>query len=137
METIEMVKCYLKKNESDAGSVRYIPLEIFEMWRVLMRKVHGFFIEDPIIASWTPQNDEPAEFLADEHEPDGEVVIEVRCRYCHSKNIDRPIVRYFPADNFEEVFGYFRNHFPEDKLESIRQRNGSFNYRDAHPYLIN
>lgn len=137
MESIEMIKCYLKNDERDAGSVRYIPLEIFELWRVLMRKVHGFLIVDPIVASWTPQSEDPAEFLADGREPDGDIVIEVRCLYYHHKNIDRPIVRYFPADNFEEIYGYFRNHFPDDKINSIRQRRGCFNYREAHPYLIN
>ncbi|HPQ67522.1 MAG TPA: hypothetical protein PKW95_00245 [bacterium] len=137
MESIEMVKCYLKKDERDAGSVRYIPLDIFEMWRVLMRKVHGFLVADPVVATWTPLNDDPPEFLADAREDDDDVVIEVSCRYSHSKKIDRSIVRYFPANDFEEVYGYFRNHFPDDKIDSIRRRRGCFNCREAHPYLIN
>ena len=55
METIEIVRCKVAKNPGEEGSVRYIPLEIFEMWRFLMERVHSLLVIDPIISVWVPE----------------------------------------------------------------------------------
>ena len=54
MEPIQMVKCRLSSNVArDVGDVRYVPLEIFRLWRFLMERVHNLNVSDPAVSSWS------------------------------------------------------------------------------------
>ena len=132
METIEMVRCLLNRNTKDSGTVRYVPLEIYEFWRFLMERVHNLIIREPVVSVWA---------LDDQVEGNAngatEPVIEVRFKYMLTSEFGRPVVRYFPEQDFNVIFGYFRNHFPDDsKMEAVQQRRGVFLAEKAIPYTF-
>jgi hypothetical protein len=126
MESIEMVKCFLARNAGDEGSVRYVPLEIFQLWRFLMERVHRLQVTNTTVSLWVPQED------FDAGEPDAagaqpEPVIEVKFQYLESAEVGRPVTRYFPEANFDQIYQYFRRHFAEDAvMEGAQHRKGYY-----------
>lgn len=132
MEAIEMIKCYLKRDGQHPGYVRYIPMEIYELWRFLMEKVHGLTVADPLISSWVP--------LEENQTPDlqgTEVVIEIKFKYMLAPGTTKPVIRYFPEKDFDQIYGYFKTHFPDDsKMEGISKRKGTYLSAEAIPYTV-
>jgi hypothetical protein len=130
MESIEMVKCLLANGPADQGTVRYVPLEIYRLWRFLMERVHHFRIVSPVVSRWIADAS-----LGAMKSSGMEAVVEVRFLYQDSPNAVRPIVRYFPEQNFDEIYGYFREHFQKERvMEDVRRRLGFFLAREAKPY---
>ena len=131
-----MVKCFLAKNEDEKGGVRYVPFEIYELWRFLMEKVHNMVVQDPEVAIWMPFT--AFETLSEEEKPEStDSVIEIKFKYHESKNMGKPVVRYFPENNFDMIFTYFKVHFPdESKMEGVQKRPGCFFTSDSVPYII-
>lgn len=136
METIEMVKCFLAKTDDEQGGTRYVPFEIYELWRFLMERVHYLIVKSPTVAIWMPV--QAFETLSDDEKPDIiETVIEIKFKYHQSQNTSKPVVRYFPEENFDTIFGYLRAHFPDDKkMEGIQKRLGYFFASESVPYII-
>lgn len=136
MEAIEMVKCFLTRTEDEPGSVRYIPFDIYELWRFLMEKVHKLQVVDPQVAIWMPE----AYFddLSDDDKPDqSEAVIEISFKYMQDGKLGKPVVRYFPEENFDNIYGFLRNHFPDDsKMEGVRKRKGYYFTSESVPYTV-
>lgn len=130
MESIEMIKCFLKRDVEHPGYVRYIPLEIYELWRFLMERVHGLAVTYPQISKWVPSE----EGVHDA--PSGtEVVIEIKFKYMQVPGTRKPVIRYFPEKDFDGIYGYFKTHFPDDsKMEGISKRKGSYYVAEETPY---
>lgn len=134
METIEMIKCHLADNPDDPGSVRYIPLEIYAMWRFLMQRVHNLVVNNPTVSVWIPADSFEKQGQSEPPEQT-DIVIEIKFRYMESENIGRPVIRYFPEENFDHIFGFFRKHFPnETKMEGVQRRRGYYLSASAVPY---
>jgi hypothetical protein len=131
MESINMVRCFLSKNNEESGDVRYVPLEIFTLWRFLMERVHNLTVNAPVVSVWVP------EFAYDQspENKSAEPVIEVRFKYSERGGIGRPVTRYFPEDNFEQIFGYFKRHFNESNImEGVQHRKGYYIGEQTLPY---
>ncbi|MBZ0270661.1 hypothetical protein K8I61_01385 [bacterium] len=125
-ERVDMVRCFLSRSEDEAGDVRYVPLEIFTLWRFLMERVHNLVVGDPVVAAWVPE--QPAGGK-------GDPVVEVSFKYLEREGVGRPVTRYFPEDGFDEIFGYFRKHFVESNImDGVRRRKGFFLATDVRPY---
>jgi len=123
MEKIDMVRCFLSKKPEESGDIRYIPLEIFTLWRFLMERVHHLHVQDPEVSVWIPEKagGDAAEGGNDKS------VIEVSFKYMEREGVGRPVTRYFPEDNFDRIFGYFRKHFSEKNiLEGVLHRKGRY-----------
>lgn len=126
MESLEMIKCYLARDPQEKGTVRFVPLEIYEMWRFLMERVHHFTVQEPRVAYWVTKeyyDDLPLEEKRYHAEP----VTEIRFKYMESNDMGKPISRYFPDENFDEIYGYFSKNFPdESRMEGIHRRAGYY-----------
>ncbi|HPM78594.1 MAG TPA: hypothetical protein PK961_16005 [bacterium] len=134
MDAIEMVKCFLRKPGEEERSIRFVPLEIFGLWRVLMVRVHGFALLDPEVSRWIPDESE-YQIYTPEMESEAERVVEISFKYVESGRPDRPIVRYFPSAEYQDIIGFFRSHFPdESKMEGVLQRKGRYLKNRAVPY---
>jgi hypothetical protein len=131
MESINMVRCFLSKNQDEAGDVRYVPLEIFTLWRFLMERVHNLTVQKPFVSVWVPEDHLDPKLAADSRN----AVIEVRFRYIERGGVGRPVTRYFPEENFDLIYGYFRRHFSEENImEGIQHRKGFWINENVAPY---
>ena len=131
MESIHMVRCFLSKMDEENGDVRYVPLEIFTLWRFLMERVHNLKVYKPEVSVWVPQNGPDASVDRNAPEP----VIEVRFQYIERGGVGRPVTRYFPENNFDMIYGYFRRHFSEEKImEGVQHRKGYYLSGATTPY---
>ena len=131
MDAIEMIKCHLAKDSNHNGDVRYVPLEIYEMWRFLMQRVHKLVVRDPHVSVWVPTDP----YAGGDGPEATETVIEIHFKYLDNKNVRRPVTRYFPEENFEQIYAYFRKHFPEEsKMEGVTRRKGYYFNDRAVPY---
>jgi len=133
MDSVQMVRCFLSRDPKENGSVRYVPLEIYEMWRFLMQKVHLLTVQEPVVSTWVATGDDYGK-----SDPDNvETVIEIKFNYRDKNNVGKPVVRYFPEVNFDQIYGYFRQHFPEEsKMEGVSRRKGLFMTDRAVPYKL-
>ena len=97
-----------------------------------MQRVHMLTVIDPVVSVWVPSeklDDASASTNAD-------TVIEIHFKYREEEDIGRPVTRYFPENNFDQIYGYFRQHFPEErKMEGVTRRKGYFLADNAVPYL--
>lgn len=66
MESMKMIRCFLGKPtprpESADGapperSVRFIPLEEFELWKFMMENKHGLSVSDASVSVWVDQEE--------------------------------------------------------------------------------
>ena len=131
MESINMIRCYLSKNPEEKGDVRYVPLEIFTLWRFLMERVHNLTVQSPFVSVWVPEDSVDQKLSTDTREP----VIEVRFKYIERSGVGRPVTRYFPEDNFDMIYGYFRRHFTEENImEGVQHRKGYWINANLTPY---
>jgi hypothetical protein len=129
MESIEMVRCYLSGDPDQQGTVRYVPLEIYELWRFLMERVHNLAIAEPVVSKWNVEEN-PGD-LGDGDEE----VIEVSFKYKDTSAHGRPVIRYLPELNYDKVVRYLFAHFPEkDLMEGVNTRKGVFLASKASAY---
>ena len=133
MEKIDMVRCFLSRKPEESGDIRYVPLEIYTLWRFLMERVHNLYVQGPVVSVWIPE--EMQEDAAKGEK--AETVIEVKFKYMERETVGRPVTRYFPEENFDQIFGYFRKHFSEENiLEGIHHRKGRYlGGETAKPYV--
>ncbi|NLH50840.1 MAG: hypothetical protein GX444_19875 [Myxococcales bacterium] len=123
MEMVEMIRCSLSKDPKKSGETRYVPAEIFQMWRFLMERVHQMHIKDPRLSMWVAE-----EFYAPTHDKEpAEAVIEIRFRYLDIGEVGRIVTRYFPESEFDFIFEKFRKHFPDQtRMEEMTRRRGFY-----------
>ena len=62
MKKVEMVRCFVtsptpnpKNPEHTEKTVRYIPSDIFRLWRYLMEEVKGFEVHEPVTSFWVDE----------------------------------------------------------------------------------
>jgi len=132
MKKIEMIRCAVRSprrgTDPDAQekSLRYVPSEIFRLWRYLMESVKGFEISDVVTGVWLDE-----EMYTKERElyalriPD--VVMEVFFNYVRDTVIGRPVIRYFPRERFEAIVAIFLRNFSAEYIQGgTRQTLGRF-----------
>jgi len=123
VEKIEMIRCFVGRADQPQNQVRFIPADIFEMWRFLMERVHHLVVARPGVSVWVAEDQGEAALALRPLEP----VVEIRFRYHDMGEVGRQVVRYFPEDEFDEVFTAFRRHFPDDeRMHELSRRRGFF-----------
>jgi hypothetical protein len=107
----KIVRCIVAKNEDQVTheSIRYIPLEIFQLWKHLMTEKHGFAIQDGCVSLWFDIDGDPNVSYADTNY---EKVIRL-CLWIYSEEAGmfRQVTRYFPQDSYEKIRPHFMAHY--------------------------
>jgi len=115
----KIVRCKVSKNVNGTTyeSVRYIPLDIFNLWKLLMTDKHGFKVESDCASLWFDIDGDPNVKYVDTNY---ERVIRLRLWvYSEEAGMFREITRYFPADEYGQIKSSFLAHY-EDYFKSSR-----------------
>jgi len=133
MKKVEIVRCYVTSPaggqdnpENTDKTVRYVPSDIYRLWRYLMHDVKGFYIEHPKTSFWVDEalySKEKATY--GNHQ--AEKVVEVSFVYCRDSHVGRPVIRYFPNTHLESILGFFMKNFSEEYIRGgIQKTSGYF-----------
>ena len=133
MLKVEMVRCYvvspLPQSQNPEGlgrQVRYIPLEIFRLWKYIMVSVKGFQVVDEVISFWMDEeeyNKESAGYSSHEVEK----VVQVYFQYHKDMQGGRPVIRYFPSEHFQSIMQFFMQNFSSHHIKrDVEQTSGIF-----------
>jgi hypothetical protein len=111
MAKAKIVRCKVfKQNGGDSEeSVRYVPLEVFELWRHLMTEKHLFEVREDCTSLWFDIDGDPHVSYA-EANYDKVVRLSVWV-YSDEDGMFRKITRYFPLDRYEEIKPRFLAHY--------------------------
>ncbi len=127
MKKVEMVRCFVSspskdgEEESVPATVRYVPSDIHRLWRYLMEDVKGFTIEASKTSFWVDEEMYSREkAVYEEHTIDD--VVEVSFVYCRDSEVGRPVIRYFPQEQFESILGFFMKNFSEEYIRGGLQK---------------
>ncbi|MDP8223556.1 MAG: hypothetical protein P9L99_09360 [Candidatus Lernaella stagnicola] len=131
MKKVEMVRCWVSSPDNDDQSssapptVRYVPSDIYRLWRYLMEDVKGFQIEGAETSFWVDDEMYSREkSIYGEHTTDH--VTEVGFIYCRDSEVGRPVIRFFPQDQLEAILGFFMKNFPEEYIKGGLQKTNGF-----------
>jgi hypothetical protein len=109
----KIVRCIVKRDAGDGAteSVRYVPLEVFGLWRSLMVGRHSFNVEVDCASLWFDIDGDPqVNYAETNYEPVIRLSLWV---YSDDDGMFRKIIRYFPADSYEEIKPCFLAHYEE------------------------
>lgn len=139
MKKVEMVRCFVASPNrpdddfpADEKTVRYVPSDIFRLWRYLMEDVKGFAISEPATSFWVDEEMYSREKSCyDAHNT--EHVIEVNFVYCRDSEVGRPVIRYFPREQLDTILQYFMKNFSDEYIKGGLQRNAGFFVAKSQP----
>lgn len=108
----KIVRCIVYKGgDSASGSVRYVPFDIFHLWKHLMVEKHGFEVTDVCPSLWFDVDGDPNVNYA---EANYEKVIRITLwLYSEEAGMFREIRRYFPSEDYEKIKQKFLSHFED------------------------
>jgi len=132
MKKVEMIRCYVASPhpnpdnpESQERSVRYVPSDIYRLWRYLMEEVKGFTISQPLLSFWVDEEMYSKDkSVYGEHSM--EKVVEVSFLYYRESDVGRPIIRYFPHEHLENILNFFLKNFSEDYIQGAMNKAAGF-----------
>src|SRR5262249_32492277 len=132
MASLKIVRCEVRPaGGSQAGSPRYVPLEIFGLWEFLMAERHHFEVVRPCASLWLDTDDTP---VAAYGEAQYERVTEVKA-FVYSPRDDRfaPVCRYFPTESCAELKQLFLSHYVPGRPAQahVREREGIWIRRET------
>ncbi len=115
-----------KRQNKDAASTRYIPSEIFRLWRYLMEQIKGFEVFDIATGLWFDE-EMYEKSKSDFANRKSERVIEISFSYCQDTTVGRPVIRYFPKDGLDEIMDVFIKNFSKKHIRGgTSQTRGYF-----------
>jgi hypothetical protein len=109
----KVVRCLVSKNGSGppVESTRYVPLEVFDLWRHLMTTRHGFEILQEQVSLWFDIDNDPHVSYS---EADYERVLRLSLWvYSERDRMFRKVVRYFPEEEYARIRPTFLSHYEE------------------------
>jgi hypothetical protein len=125
----KIVRCLVKKNGTEAGpgSVRYIPLEIFGLWKNLMVARHGFAVEEDCTSLWFDIDGDPHVNYADTNY-DKVVRLSIWV-YSDSDGMFRKVTRFFPLEGYDDIkpcfLAHYSGHFSDERFPArIEETHG-------------
>lgn len=107
----KIVRCKLLKRGGDKGteSVRYVPLEVFDLWKHLMTEKHRFEVDEDCTSLWFDIDGDPH---INYSEANYDKVVRLSLRvYSEADGMFRQITRYFPLDAYQEIKPRFLAHY--------------------------
>ena len=132
MPSQKLVRCRVRRRGStEAGSPRYIPLEIFGLWEYMMQTRHGFEILEPCASLWLDMEDSPeSAYTENQYERVTEVTAFV---YSGRDDMFTRCCRYFPSTDLGQLKPIFLSHYDdaEARLQThVRERQGIWLMRE-------
>ena len=132
MQQIEMVRCKctdfhtkMKRPERPI-CVRYIPLELFHIWKYLMENIEGITVLSKERSIWMDEEMYSRQLHSlGEHELD--LVDRVCFDYFGPATSSRPVIRYYSTDELNGMLAYMSRNFPyEPHMTQINRTQGFF-----------
>jgi hypothetical protein len=138
MASQKLVRCQIRRRGSrEAGSSRFIPLEIFGLWEYLMTTKHDFEVIEPRASLWLDMEDSPeAAYSENQYERVTEVSAFV---YSGRDEMFTRACRYFRSDECERLKSIFLAHYDaaEDRPQAhVRERLGIWLHRHPGPQPV-
>jgi len=132
MSSQKLVRCTVGREGDKTRSVRYVPMEIFGLWRHLMETKHGLGVGEKQASLWI-DTEESAEFSYSEQEcePVTELTLFI---FSKQDQMYGRVCRYIPAEEYEDVKGILLRHYgidEEAQSSQIRQRRGIWLWRNG------
>ncbi len=109
----KIVRCTVSKNTNGERheSVRYVPLEVFDLWNTLMTLEHSFDVRVDCTSLWFDIDGDPhVNYAETNYEPVVRLSLWV---YSETDGMFRKITRYFPLEAYEEIRPQFLSHYEE------------------------
>ena len=134
MATQKLVRCEIRRAESDASSVRFVPLEIYGLWEHLMRTKHQFEVTSNISSLWIDVDENPdAAYGENKYERVTEVTL---LRYSAKDGMFDRVNRYFPTEEYPQLKNLLLRHYesvrePGDPSLQLRERQGIWIRRET------
>jgi hypothetical protein len=111
----KVVRCRVQKNGSGPAvqSIRYVPLDVFDLWKHLMTCRHGFEILEEQVSLWFDIDGDPNVSYSD---ADYEKVLRLSMYvYSDRDHMYRKVVRYFPESDYSGIRSTFLSHYDEPR----------------------
>jgi hypothetical protein len=127
MPSQKIVRCEVVRPGMEAGSLRYIPLEIFGLWSYLMENKHGFRMASNEISLWIDLDESPEMAYGEaQHEPVTEISLFV---YSDPAGMFTRVSRYFPTAEYSSLKPIFLSHYISPEAAGgaeppIREKSG-------------
>ena len=131
MKKVEMVRCYVvsplpnqDNPEHPERSVRYVPTDIYRLWRYLMED-KSFQVDEPLLSFWVDEE----MYSKEGHsygEHNKEKVVEVSFVYMRDSEVGRPVTRYFPLAHLESILNFFLKNFSESHIQGGMKKTPGF-----------
>lgn len=133
----KIVRCKISRVEDGikVESVRYIPLGVYNLWKVLMAERHNFTIEEDYVSLWFDIDGDPNVTYADaNYEKLVKICLSV---FSEEAGMFREIIRYFPSDTYDRIRPLFLSHYSKYFNESkfppkIHETRGVWLKREEH-----
>lgn len=133
MASQKLVRCEIKRPGS-AGTVRYVPLEIFGLWEFLMRQKHQFEVSASVASLWIDVDENPeVAYGENQYERVTEVTL---LRYSDADGMFSKVNRYFPTEEYPELKGLLLRHYegvrdPSAPNLQLKERQGVWIRRET------
>lgn len=132
MLKVDMVSCYVtspypqpNNPEGQGRQIRYIPKDIFRLWKFLMVNAKGFQVDEEVHSFWVDE-----EMYSRESNSFGkhriETVVQVYFRYFKNIEGGRPVIRYFPSEYYHQIMSFFLRNFSQEHIQKDIQRSDGF-----------
>jgi len=132
MPSQKLVRCQVRRQGStEAGSPRYIPLEIFGLWEYMMQTRHGFEVIEACASLWLDMEDSPeSAYNENQYERVTEVTAFV---YSGRDEMFTRCCRYFNSGHLQQLKPIFLAHYEDagERLQThVRERQGIWLMRE-------
>jgi hypothetical protein len=126
MARVDLVRCVIASaREPERAQARYVPADLFDLWRHMMERRHGFAVREVAAAPWIDEATYARE--AGTFPPHAaEAVIEVRFLYPEPGPAPRQVLRYFPKDEYDAIRQYLVAHFDPARRQDVTETPGVF-----------
>ncbi|HVP57729.1 MAG TPA: hypothetical protein VMU02_06495 [bacterium] len=131
----KIVRCKVSKacNGETQESVRFVPLEVFDLWKHLMTEKHSFAVSDECVSIWFDIDGDPNVSYSDANYV--KVLRLSLMVYASNDGMYHKIVRYFPADAYAEIrpriLGHYSQYFESSEFPArIEETHGVWLRRD-------
>ena len=124
----KIVRCVVSRPAgTEQTSVRYVPLDVFQLWKNLMTGRHDFTVQEDCVSLWFDIDGDPNVTYADANY---EKVVRVSLSvYSDEDGMFRRITRYFPAGSYSEIkprfLAHYAGHFDDPRFPArIEETHG-------------
>jgi len=110
----KIVRCKVlraAKSEGSAGaeSVRFVPLEIYDLWKHLMSDRHNFAVREETVSIWFDIDGDPNVSYSDANYE--KVTRFSMLVYCADDGMYHKITRFFPTETYAEIKPRMLSHY--------------------------